>query len=144
MSATTRQSDDRDKAVKAALKEVGRAEATYEKLLARERRAVAQLRATRHRAEVSGLKRAKQVMLAARQRAKTSTRLRREAFGKLREARNLLREQRQLVREAERKQRAKERAVANFVKKWEREYDLEMKRKKKNIKLRKGEVRRGG
>lgn len=57
-----------------------------------------------------------------------------------REKRQLAREEKQLAREAERKERARERAVAAFLKKWEREYDLEMQRKKKNIKLRRREL----
>lgn len=143
MSVANELSDAHNDALTGALKEVGRAEAAYEKVLAREKKALEQHEATKARARGSNLKRLSNAVVTARERAKQTTKLRKQAAARLREARNLLREQKQLAREAERKERAKQRAVAAFLKKWERDYDLEMKRKKKNIMLRKKEVRRG-
>ena len=139
MTADTKRTETQQDMVKAASKEVVRAEKAHEKLLAREKRALAQLEAAKARAKGSNLKRLSNAALAARHRASDVTKERVEAAAKLREARKILREQEQIAREADRKERAKERAIAAFAKKWEREYDLEMRRKKKNIKLRKQE-----
>lgn len=141
MAATKQRIDPNEDAVKAALKEVGRAEAAYEKLLVQEQNCNAQYQSSKDRAEGSDSTRSQVAVRTARERAKSASKRRREALANLREARSLLREQQQLARDAERKERAKQRAVAAFLKQWEREYDLEMKRKKKNIKLRKREVR---
>jgi hypothetical protein len=131
-----RQFDD----VKVALKDVERAEKAHEKCLSREKQARAQYEAAKARAKGSNLKRLSNAALTARHRAEEATKLRIEAGVKLREVKKILREQEQLVREAERKERARDRAVAAFLKKWEREYDLDMRRKKKNIRLRKQEI----
>ena len=142
MAATKKHDDADSDSVKMALKEVGRAEAALEKMQAREKNAIAKYEAAKARAKTGKQKRLSNAVLAARQRANESTKLRRDAAANLREARKILREQEQLAREADRKERARERAVAAFVKKWNREYDLEMRRKKKNIELRKKEIRR--
>lgn len=142
MSAENRKPQVRNEAMKEAQREVKRAEAFHERSLARETKALAQYRTARLRAKGSNLKRLSDAVLTARQRKMESTVIRKEAAARLREAKKLLREQRQLAKEAEQKERAKQRAVAAFLKKWERDYDMEMKRKKKNIKLRKEELRR--
>ena len=142
MTAKAKGTESQQDLFKAASKEVGRAEKAHEKLLDREKRALAQLEAAKSRAKGSNLKRLSNAALTARHRANDATKQRIEAAAKLREARRILREQEQIVREAERKERAKERAVAAFTKKWEREYDLEMRRKKKNVRLRKQELHR--
>lgn len=131
-----------DDAVEAALKEVGRAEKAHESTLARERKALAQYEAAKLRAQGRNSKQSSKVLLTFRQRAKELSVLRKDAAASLREAKKLLREQEQLAKEAARRERAKERALAAFLKKWEREYDLEMKRKKKNIALRKEGLQR--
>lgn len=143
MTTANRHTESQMDAVKASLKETERAEKAHEKMLAREKRALAQYQAAKGRAKSANTKRLSNAALTARHRANESTKLRVEAAAKLREARKILREQEHLVKELERKERAKERAVAAFVKKWEREYDLEMRRKKKNITLRKRELQRG-
>jgi len=143
MTATKKQPNPGGVKVKTALKEVGRAEAAYEKCVARERKAIAQYAAAKSRAKGSSLDRLTKSARVAKQRANESTALRREAAAKLKEARKLLREQEQVTREAERKERARERALAAFLRKWERQYDAEMKRKKQNIRLRKKEIRTG-
>jgi paraquat-inducible protein B len=142
MTATKKQTESQKDAAKLASREVERAEQAHEKMLAREKRALAQLKAAKGRAKGASSKRLSNAALTARQRANESTKSRIEAAAKLREARRILREQQQLVRALERKERARERAVAAFLKKWEREYDLDMQRKKKNIKLREQELQR--
>lgn len=142
MAATKKHDDAHRDSVKVALKEVGRAEAVLEKLQFREKNAISKYEAAKARAKGSKRKRLSNSVLAARRRSNEATKLRREAAANLREARTMLREQEQLAREAQRKERARERAVTAFLKKWDREYDLEMRRKKKNIKLRKQEIRR--
>lgn len=133
-------------AVKTALEECKRAEKAHEKAhekaLAHEQQALARYEAARARARDSKLKRTADAVLTARQRLNESKKHRIEIAARLREATKILREQEQLAREHERKERARERAVARFLKNWEREYDLEMQRKKKNIKLRKQHIRR--
>lgn len=141
MAPESQQSQLRKDAVKEAQSEVRRAETLHEKFLAREKKALAQYKTAKSRAKGNNLKRFSNAVISARQRKKEATELRVEASTRLREAKKLLREQKQLVKEAEQKERAKERAVAVFLKKWEREYDLEMRRKKQNIKLRKEQLR---
>lgn len=141
--AEEKQNRSHDDALKAAMKEVGRAEVAHEKLVARQDRELARYGAAKARAEGSDQKRLANAVLAARQRVKDATKARREAWSKLREARKMLREQQQLSKELERRERARERAVTAFLRKWEREYDLEMQRKRKNITLRKRAVREG-
>ncbi len=142
MAATKKHTGSESDAVKAASKDVRRAEAALDRLLDREKAALAKYDAAKARAKGSNHKRLSDAVLTARQKANESSRLRKEAVANLREARAMLREQKQLARESARKERARERAVAAFVKKWDREYDLEMRRKKQNIELRKQEIRR--
>ena len=135
--------DGQTDAVKAASKTVTRVEAALKKRMSQEEKALADCAASRERARTDGGKRHLEALLRARQRARESAALRKETAMQLREARKLLREQRQLSKEIERKNKARKRAVAAFLKKWDRQYDLEMKRKKKNIKLRREEIRKG-
>lgn len=140
MAATKKHAGSPTDAVEATSKEAERAEATHEKLLDREKKALEHLESLKTRAKGSDSKRLASSVLSARQRASETTKLRREAAARVRDLKKLVREEQQLAREAERKDRARERAVAAFLRKWEREYDLEMQRKKKNIKLRKREL----
>jgi len=142
MSPAKKQTESQHDATRVASKGVERAEKAHEKMLAGEKRALAQYEATKGRAKGGSSKRLSNAVSIARQRANESTKLRIEAAANLREARRILREQQQLAKAVERKERARERAVAAFVKRWEREYDLDMQRKKKNIKLRKQEIQR--
>jgi hypothetical protein len=127
--------------VEAVLKALRNAEAMHEKLVAQEQKARARCEAVKSRAKGSRSKRLTNAVLLARQRREHLTRQRGEARAELREARKMLREQQQLSREAQRKERAKERAVGGFLKRWERDYDREMKRKRKNVNLRKDTMR---
>ena len=142
MAAGKKPVESRNDAVKAVSKDAERAEATHEKLLARENKAREQLEAVKARAKGSNSKQMTSSVLSAKQKVKETTRLRQEAAAMLREAKKLVREEKQLTREAERKERARERALAAFLKKWDREYDLEMQRKQKNIALRRRELQR--
>ncbi|MFQ5545570.1 MAG: hypothetical protein ACE5FE_06305, partial [Acidiferrobacterales bacterium] len=65
----------------------------------------------------------------------------RAAAGRYKEARMLLREQKLLARAAEQKERAKQKAIAEFVRKWEREYDRKRAIATKNVSLRKKWIR---
>lgn len=142
MAVTRKRANAVDDALEAVSKEAARAEAAHEKLVAREEKAREQLEATRARTRGSKSKRSTDALRAAKQRVEEATRLRKESAARLRETKKLVREETQLAREAERKERARERAVAAFLKKWEREYDLEMRRKQKNIELRRRELQR--
>lgn len=134
--------DAQSDAVRSAAKAVAQAEAACQTCVAREEKALAKYQAVKAHAQANGGKRWSDAVLSARRLARESTALRREAAMNLREARKLLREQKQLTKEVERKNKDRERALAAFLEKWDREYELEMKRKKKNIKLRKEEIRR--
>lgn len=59
------------------------------------------------------------------------------AAARYKEALALLREQKLLARAAEQKERAKQRAIAEFARKWEREYDRKLAIMRKNVSLRK-------
>ena len=138
-----KQLETQSEAVKAALKELGRAKAGHEKAFVREEKAHARYEVAKARVKDGGQKHAsKRAATTAWRRAKEASTLRREAAAKVKEAKKLLREQEKLSREALRKEHAKQRAISAFVKKWEREYDLAMKMKKKNIELRKKAIRR--
>ena len=142
MAATRKPANAFEDALQAVSKEAARAEAAHEKLLAREKKARERLEAAKTRSKSSNSNRTADALLAAKQRVDEATRLRKESAARLREMKKLVREETQLAREAERKARARDRAVAAFLKKWEREYDLEMRRKQKNIELRRRELQR--
>ena len=143
MSPTDTPAEPREDAFEAVSKEVERVRTAHATSRAREKRAREHLEAVEARSEGGGSGQQPTGALAtARQRADEATRLRREAAARLREANKLLREERQLARETKRRERARERAVTAFLKKWEREYDLEVQRKRKNVELRRRELRR--
>jgi predicted nucleic acid-binding Zn-ribbon protein len=78
------------------------------------------------------------------QRALTSAKdrlqkLRQDLDGKLseyREMKLIVRDQKSLVTNLEKKETAKQKAVARFLKEWERDYDRNMRRKRKNVQKR--------
>ena len=141
MAETDKPRESSHDALEAVSKEADRAHSTHETLRAREKRAREHLEAVKARSDGGDSGRSTGSVLVAKQRADEATRLRREAAAKLREVKKVVREERQIARETEHKERARERAVAAFVKKWEREYDLEMQRKRKNVELRRRELR---
>lgn len=128
-------------ALRAAEKELGRAKAAQDKLRAREEQARERYRVAKQRARGKDLKRLADAATAARGRLDTAVRQRNEGAARLREARNLLREQEQVSRAAARKEKAREKAVAAFLERWERQYDADLNRKMKNVRLRKQSVR---
>ncbi|MFQ6024322.1 MAG: hypothetical protein ACE5NW_16530 [Acidiferrobacterales bacterium] len=65
----------------------------------------------------------------------------RAATARYKEAGMLLREQKLLASAAEQKERAKQKAIAEFVRKWEREYDRKLAIATKNVSLRKKWIR---
>ncbi len=127
--------------IKSALKELGRAETDLEKAKKYEAQMKERLDSVKAKAHQGKTTAAKQPEHAARKQLQAASKQRQKAAARYKEASMLLREQKQLAKEFERKERAKEKAVAAFIKKWERDYDRDMARKKQNIELRKKMIR---
>lgn len=60
-----------------------------------------------------------------------------EKRSKYRELKIIVREQKSIVKSLEKKEAAKQKAVARFIKKWERDYDQKLRLKRNNLKKRK-------
>ncbi len=125
----------------AAYKEVGRTTAAVEQARTREKKAAERLRAVKSRAQNAKSAVSRKAVSAARERVLKAADQRAEAAARHREAKTLFQEQQQLAKWLERKQRARERAVAAFIKKWDKEYDQSTERKLSNIAARKTLVR---
>ncbi len=127
--------------LQAAHKEVGRTTAAVEEARKQEKKAEERLRAVKVRCQNIKSAVSRKTVSAARVRVQKATAQRSEAAARHREAKLLLQEQGQLAKSLERKQRAREKAVADFIKKWDKDYDKSTERKRSNIAARKKIVR---
>ena len=62
---------------------------------------------------------------------------RNEVVSQFREMKQIVRDQKAMLKKLEKKEAAKQKAVAQFLKKWEREYDREIKLREKKARQRK-------
>lgn len=141
MPSVKKNHPDARNSIKSALKELGRAETELKKTKKYEAQMKERHNKAKAKTRQANTAAAKQTEHAARKRLQAASKQRQKAAARHKEASMLLHEQEQLAKELERKERAKKKAVAAFIKKWEREYDRDVARKKQNIELRKKMVR---
>jgi len=123
-------------------KEVGRTEAALHQARTREKKASEHLRKVQARARNSNSAVTQDSVLDARERSQGATARRVEATAVHREGKKLVQEQEHLRKVLERKDSARRKAVAAFIKKWDKDYDNATAAKRKNVALRKKLVRK--
>jgi hypothetical protein len=95
-------------------------------------------RAERQRQQSTATGRA---LSAATKKLETALGQRDSLLAEYREMKQLVRGQRALCRKLERKEEARQKAVAKFLKEWERNYDREIRMKEQNIERRRRQLR---
>ncbi len=133
--------DDVKQVLQAANKELGRTAAAVEQARKQEKKAAERLSAVKARCQNAKSAVSRKAVSAARERVRKAAAQRIEALARQREAKTLFQEQEQLAKSLQRKQRAREKAVAAFIKKWDKEYNMSTERKRNNIAARKKLVR---
>jgi ABC-type transporter Mla subunit MlaD len=96
----------------------------------------AQLNETKLRHKNKNTAQSKRACETAANKLKTAIQHRKEAVSQYRDMKQVVRDQRATYRKLERKEAAKQKAVAQFLKKWEREYDREISLREKKAKQR--------
>lgn len=129
--------DDVRQVIQSAQKEVGRTAAALDQARRQEKKAAERLRAVKGRALNAKSAVSRKAVSAARERVRNAALQRSEAAARHREAKTLLKDQAQLAKSLERKQRAREKAVAAFIKQWDKDYDKTTALKRNNIAARK-------
>ena len=108
-------------------------------LLIRERIAVlrAELAEAKKLHRDSGSRKTERAVMAAVNKVDTAIRRRNKVLENYREMKQIVRNQGALCKTLEKKEEAKQKAVAKFLKEWERNYDREVRMKEKNVRQRK-------
>ncbi len=133
--------DDVTHVIQAAHKEVGSTTAALDQARCQEKKAAERLRAVKDRALNVKSAVSRKAVSAALERVSEASAQRSEAAANHREAKTLQQDQARLAKSLERKQRAREKAVAAFIKKWDKDYDQTTAFKRNNIAARKKIVR---
>ena len=122
-------------------KEVGRTTAALRQALTREEKAIEHLREVQARARNTDSVVTRDSVRDSRARSQAAAARRAEDLTVHREGKKLVQEQEQIRNRLERKNCAREKAVAAFIKKWDKDYDNATAAKRKNVALRKKLVR---
>lgn len=122
-------------------KEVGRTAAALRQARTREEKAIEHLQEVQARARNTDSAVTRDAVCHARERSQAAAARRAEATAVNLEGKKLVQEQEQLRKSLERKDCAREKAVAAFIKKWDKDYDNATAAKRKNVALRKKLVR---